>query len=110
MSGGNAGNAGNLDSLGNRGVFEGGANRRKLAETGGNPSSKRGPPQVGVTPTESTHSGEPATPYRIFVDHTVQEGTLHRHALCRALNDPDSLGPALVGMWVPSPKGHQPMI
>ena len=36
MSGGNAGNAGNLNSLGNRAVFEAGANRRKLAEIGGN--------------------------------------------------------------------------
>ena len=36
MSGGNAGNAGNLNSLGNRAVFEAGANRRKLAQIGGN--------------------------------------------------------------------------
>jgi hypothetical protein len=36
MRGGNAGNTGNLESLGNSALFDGGAKRRKPAETGGN--------------------------------------------------------------------------
>ena len=37
MSGGNAGNAGNLQFLGNSGLFDPAAKRRKSAEIGGNP-------------------------------------------------------------------------
>jgi hypothetical protein len=57
MSGGNAGNAGNLQSFGNSGLFDPAANRRKLAEIGGNPLQILWPgidPLFAVTPERCT--------------------------------------------------------